>query len=60
MINKVLMLVAVVGGFLAIGTPLSAHHGDAAYDESKPVVLKACTGDGIRFDEPPFADQVRL
>ena len=38
--TKVLALAAVIAGVLTMGAPLFAHHGDAAYDESKPVILK--------------------
>jgi Family of unknown function (DUF6152) len=42
--TKLLMLVAplivTIGGLLAISCPAFAHHGAAAYDMSKPVVLK--------------------
>lgn len=31
---------ALIIGFLAIGSPIFAHHGAAAYDMSKPLVLK--------------------
>ena len=37
---KALAFVALICGLLAMGRPLFAHHGDAAYDTSKPVVLK--------------------
>ena len=42
MIRKVLTFVVAIAGILTIGVPVFAHHGDAAYDESKPVVLKPC------------------
>jgi Family of unknown function (DUF6152) len=35
-----LMLVASIAGLLAIAYPAFAHHGAAAYDMSKPIVLK--------------------
>ena len=38
--TKGLMLVASIAGLLAIAYPTFAHHGAAAYDMSKPVVLK--------------------
>ena len=38
--TKVLMMVVLVAALAAIDSPLSAHHGAAAYDMSKPVVLK--------------------
>ena len=34
-----LMPFALVIGFLTTGSPLFAHHGAAAYDMSKPVVM---------------------
>lgn len=37
---KTLAFVALLCGLLTMGRPLFAHHGDAAYDTSKPVVLK--------------------
>ena len=37
---RTLKFVLVVAGLLAVCTPLFAHHGAAAYDMSKPVVLK--------------------
>ncbi len=40
--RKVLTFAVALAGVLAIGVPAFAHHGDAAYDESKPVVLKDC------------------
>ena len=38
--TKVLTMVALLVGLAAIEGPLFAHHGAAAYDMSKPVVLK--------------------
>jgi hypothetical protein len=38
--RKVLTLVALIAGLLTICGPLFAHHGAAAYDMSKTVVLK--------------------
>jgi hypothetical protein len=32
--------VALIAGVLTMGAPLYAHHGDAAYDTTKPVILK--------------------
>ena len=40
---KVLMMVVLFAGLVAIDGPLFAHHGAAAYDMSKPVVLKGAT-----------------
>src|SRR5438105_15912393 len=34
------MVVVLLAGLAAISSPLSAHHGAAAYDMKKPVVLK--------------------
>jgi hypothetical protein len=41
--TKVLMMVVLVAALAAIDSPLFAHHGAAAYDMSKPVVLKDAT-----------------
>jgi len=41
--TKVLMMVGLFAGLAAIDGPLFAHHGAAAYDMSKPVVLKDAT-----------------
>ena len=41
--TKVLMMVGLFAGLAAIDGPLFAHHGAAAYDMSKPVVLKGAT-----------------
>jgi Family of unknown function (DUF6152) len=41
--TKVLMMVVLLAGLAAIDSPLFAHHGAAAYDMSKPVVLKDAT-----------------
>jgi len=38
--TKVLMLAASIAGLLAISSSAFAHHGAAAYDMSKPIVLK--------------------
>ena len=40
---KVLMMVGLFAGLATIDGPLFAHHGAAAYDMSKPVVLKDAT-----------------
>ena len=37
---RTLAFVFVIAGLLAVSTPLFAHHGAAAYDMSKPVMLK--------------------
>ena len=41
--TKLLMVVVLLAGLAAIDSPLFAHHGAAAYDMSKPVVLKDAT-----------------
>ena len=38
--TKVLAFIALIAGLLTMGRPLFAHHGDAAYDTTKPVILK--------------------
>jgi len=40
---KQVMFLALVVGFLMLGIPLFAHHGNVAYDTSKAVVLKGAT-----------------
>jgi len=40
---KQVMSLALVAGFLMLGIPLFAHHGNVAYDTSKAVVLKGAT-----------------
>jgi len=39
--TKILASVAMIAGLLAMGSPLFAHHGDAAY-AATPLVLKGC------------------
>ena len=41
--TKLLMMVVLFAGLASIDIPLFAHHGAAAYDMSKPVVLKNAT-----------------
>jgi len=41
--TKLLMMVVLFAGLASIDSPLFAHHGAAAYDMSKPVVLKNAT-----------------
>jgi uncharacterized protein DUF6152 len=41
--TKVLTMVVLLAGLASIDRPLFAHHGAAAYDMSKPVVLKDAT-----------------
>ena len=38
--TKLVMMVGLVAGLASIDSPSFAHHGAAAYDMSKPVVLK--------------------
>jgi len=40
---KLLMIVVVLAGLVAIDRPLFAHHGAAAFDMTKPIVLKGAT-----------------
>jgi hypothetical protein len=40
---KALKLVVLFAGLVAMATPLSAHHGAAAFEMSAPVVLKNAT-----------------
>ena len=41
--TKLLMMVVLFAGLAAIDSPSFAHHGAAAYDMRKPVVLKDAT-----------------
>ena len=41
--TKLLMVALLLAGLAATGSPLLAHHGAAAFDMSKPVVLKNAT-----------------
>ena len=41
--TKILMMVVLLAGLAASGSAVYAHHGAAAYDMSKPVVLKDAT-----------------
>jgi Family of unknown function (DUF6152) len=41
--TKFLMVVVLLAGLAAIDTPSFAHHGAAAFDMTKPVVLKNAT-----------------
>jgi hypothetical protein len=50
--KKMLASVALVAGVLALGSPLFAHHGDAAYDLSKPVELKGAVVTGYDWMNP--------
>jgi len=39
--SKLAILFAVILGFLVVSAPMSAHHGNSAYDMSKTVPMKA-------------------
>jgi hypothetical protein len=41
--TKLLMMAVLIAGLASIDRPSFAHHGAAAYDMSKPVVLKGAT-----------------
>jgi Family of unknown function (DUF6152) len=41
--TKLLLIVFLLGGLAAVDRPSRAHHGAAAFDMSKPVVLKNAT-----------------
>ncbi len=49
---KLLASLALLAGVLAIGSPLFAHHGSAAYDNSKPVTLKNVTVTKVNWGNP--------
>ena len=50
--KKILALVAVIAGTLAIGVPAFGHHGGAAYDMSKPLILKDATVTAFAWINP--------
>ena len=50
--TKRLMFFALVVGLLAVGAPLFAHHGSAAYDNTKVVVLKDATVTRVNWGNP--------
>ncbi len=49
---KVLKSIGLIAGLLAICSPVFAHHGAAAYDMSKPVVLKDAVVTGFLWINP--------
>ena len=49
---KTLAFVALFLGLLTMGRPLFAHHGDASYDTSTPVVLKDAVVTGYDWMNP--------
>lgn len=50
--TKRVMFLALVVGLLAVGVPLFAHHGSAAYDNAKVVVLKDATVTRVNWGNP--------
>lgn len=49
---KLVAFVAIVGCLLAVSTPLAAHHGSAAYENAKEVVLKNATVTKVNWGNP--------
>jgi hypothetical protein len=49
---RIVAFLALVTGLLAVSTPLFAHHGNVAYDTSKPVVLKGATVTKLQWANP--------
>jgi Family of unknown function (DUF6152) len=49
---KFLGSIALVGGLLAVCSPIFAHHGSAAYDNTKVVVLKNATVTKVNWGNP--------
>ena len=43
---------ALIAGLFAINSPIFAHHGSAAYDNSKPVTLKNLTVTKVNWGNP--------
>ena len=50
--TKLVAFFAIVGCLLAVSSPLSAHHGSAAYENSKEVVLKNATVTKVNWGNP--------
>ena len=50
--TKFIAFFAIVGCLLAVSSPLSAHHGSAAYENSKEVVLKNATVTKVNWGNP--------
>ncbi len=50
--TKLAASLGLIAGLLAIGSPLFAHHGSAAYDNSKPVTLKNVTVTKVNWGNP--------
>ena len=49
---KLLASLGIVASLFAISSPISAHHGSAAYENSKPVVLKNVTVTKVNWGNP--------
>ena len=49
---KLLASLGIVASLFAISSPISAHHGSAAYKNSKPVVLKNVTVTKVNWGNP--------
>jgi len=50
--SKVLGFFVVAAGFALVSSPIFAHHGSAAYDNSKPVTLKNVTVTKVNWGNP--------
>lgn len=37
--RKLIMVFALLGGLLVVGSPISAHHGNSAYDTTHPMTI---------------------
>jgi len=49
---KLIACLALIAGLLAICSPIFAHHGSAAYDNSKPVTLKNVMVTKVNWGNP--------
>ena len=49
---KLIASLALIAGLLTICSPIFAHHGSAAYDNSKPVTLKNVTVTKVNWGNP--------
>jgi hypothetical protein len=45
--RKVIMVLAITAGFLAVGVPVFAHHGNVAYDEKSRATIKGIVTDFV-------------
>jgi hypothetical protein len=50
--TKLVTSLALVVGLLAVGSPIFAHHGSAAYDNAKEVVLKNAVVTKVNWGNP--------